>query len=161
MNCENAKVVSLEPDFVWLESIQQSACTACSAKSACGQGLLNSIFQSKRHYFKVSTIGFNEKLQIGDEVEISVDEHVLSLGALAVYGLPLLTMIGGALFASSLQQSSDAYALTGAFLGFVLGLLMLSVINYTQRNNPKIYPKLQRLVKRQQAIADVVVVKPH
>ena len=55
MICEKGIVVAVEEDFAWVETRQNSACNACSAKAGCGQGTLNKMFSGRRHFIKVST----------------------------------------------------------------------------------------------------------
>ena len=40
---ESGKVVSIEDDGLWVETIQQSTCGSCRAKKGCGQQLLSKI----------------------------------------------------------------------------------------------------------------------
>lgn len=160
MNCENARVAAIEKDSVWLETLQQNACAACSAKSACGQSLLNKIFKGKRHYFKVSTAGFTEPLDVHDEVEIAVDDHVLTFGALLLYGLPLVFMIAGALISDSLGSPSELITILATLAGFVAGLALVAVFSFINRKNPKFQPKLSRVVKHNQATSQAITFKP-
>jgi sigma-E factor negative regulatory protein RseC len=41
MLTEQARVVALDAETVWVETIRQSSCGSCSARAGCGHGMLN------------------------------------------------------------------------------------------------------------------------
>ena len=43
MLIETGRVVALEGNTVWVETLRQSACGSCSARAGCGHGVLNAV----------------------------------------------------------------------------------------------------------------------
>jgi len=41
MLTETARVVALDSDAVWVETLRQTSCGSCAARSGCGHGMLN------------------------------------------------------------------------------------------------------------------------
>lgn len=154
MNTESGKVVALDDTWVWVETIQNSACTACSAKSACGQHLLNSIFQSKRHYVKTAKAAAKAQVQLHDVVELSIAEHVLLKSAFWLYILPLALIMAGAMLANLwFVGESELYILLGAGIGFAVGLLLAAWQHRRQQNNPDFQPIISKVLAPGQSIA--------
>lgn len=148
MMLENGRVVAVDGHRVWVETRQNSACGACVAKAGCGQGVLNGLFSGKRHFIQVDSRHLAAPIQVHDEVELAIDEHVMLKGSFWVYVLPLLLMIGGAVLAQSWWPSAgDASAISGAVAGFVGGLALLRLHALVQRNNPAYRPVLHRVVR--------------
>ena len=68
---ESGKVVALEGDYVWVETMREAACNACTAKSGCGQSVLEKAALGKKHRIRaLSTL----KVELGDEVVIGIEE---------------------------------------------------------------------------------------
>lgn len=144
MLTENAKVVAIDDDGLWVETLKQSVCGACSAKSGCGQHLLTKYLRELtciKAQFGVSTPSRIWKL--GDEVEIGVEENALVVNALLVYLLPLICLISFVAIAHSLALPEGFVALCG-FLGLFFAALFIKML----------YPYL---LKRKFRSLDVVV----
>lgn len=142
---ETGRVVAIEDDSVWVETIQQSACQTCVAEKGCGQSLIAKItgkttaIKVLLGQYDVSSVGMDESVVIG------IPEHVVVSGTLLVYLLPLLTMIAGILLAGSLAittTTGDFYAVLGGLFGLVIGSLVVRVHSYLNRNNPDVHPVL-------------------
>ncbi len=43
-------VVAVDADGVWVATQRKTTCGSCSAKAACGQGLLNSLSADKKNH---------------------------------------------------------------------------------------------------------------
>lgn len=121
---ETGKVVAVENGRVWVETVRQSACGSCAAQKGCGQSVLAKLLSPKANH--VSAL-CDLELQVGDEVVIGVPEDVVVKGSLAVYFLPMVALMVGALGGNSLALlwsiSSDLASGLGALLGFAGGLL--------------------------------------
>lgn len=116
---ESGRVVAVENDALWVETIRQSTCNACSAEKVCGQGIMNRMGSGKRHHLKVPLDGRDpQDFQPNDEVTIRVPDGALVGAALLVYLVPLLGLIGGMLF----FEARFAEPAIGALLGFGSGL---------------------------------------
>ena len=117
---ERAQVVEPSGGEVLVETIRQSACTACSASKGCGQKLLGDIGRGAR--FRV--VARNPRgliLQQGDSVVLGLEESSFLSASLMVYLLPLLTMMLLALLADGGGLAEPLVVLAGA-LGLAGGL---------------------------------------
>lgn len=161
---ETGRIVAIEGDQAWVETRQNSACGACVAKSACGQGLLNSLFSGKRHYIRVDLSRAEKTVKLHDEVELAIAENVMLKGSFRVYLLPLATMIAAAIGAQYLwpAMEEDLAAIVGALVGFASGLLLVRLHSNRHVNDPAYQPVLNRVINSADSAhqADVVQVKP-
>ena len=140
MLTETGRVVAVQSDCLWIETVRRSTCGSCSAQKACGHGLLNAAQTDRVHHVRVLLGRYSANdFQIGDEVTISIPERVLVTGALLVYILPLLTLLAGALLAASIWPG-DAAALLGAGAGFSIGLGMVRWHATLTRNRQSLQP---------------------
>ena len=142
---ETGRVVAIEEDGVWVETIQQSACQTCVAEKGCGQSLIakmtgkTTVIRVLPGQYDISHIGMD------DSVVIGIPEHVVVSGTLLIYLLPLLTMIAGILLTDSLattNSTSDLYPVLGGLFGLVTGSLIVRVHSYLNRNNLDVHPVL-------------------
>jgi sigma-E factor negative regulatory protein RseC len=142
---ETGRVVAIEEDGVWVETIQQSACQTCVAEKGCGQSLIAKM-TGKTTAIRVLP-GLCDLSLIGrdDRVVIGIPEHVVVSGTMLIYLLPLLTMITGALLFDSLTTTStesDIYTALGGLLGLVAGGLIVRGHSHLNRNNLDVQPML-------------------
>lgn len=137
---ETGRVVALESDSLWVETIRSSTCNSCSAQKGCGHGILNKVANGRRNYVRALLVDRPASdFQIDDEVEISIPEQVLVGGALLVYLMPLLAMLAGALLLSQ-WFVSDFVQFIGAVAGFCVGLLLVRVHAFYHRDNVDYQP---------------------
>lgn len=144
---ESGRVVAIEKDSLWVETIRQSTCGSCSAQKGCGHGLLNKVSSGQRNHLRVLLGDLSaSEFAIDDEVDISIPEQVLVMGALIVYLLPLLSMLTGALLVSN-WYPGDVPTFLGAVIGFVVGVLLVRYHARLNRNNENFQPVV--LARRQ------------
>ncbi len=137
---ESGRIVAIEDDALWVETIQQSTCGSCSARKGCGQGLMNSQRDGRRNQVRVLLEGVPASVfSLYDQVEFSLPEHVLLKGAFVVYLVPLLGMLAGM---GLLHQATgvETAAALGALLGFAGGLLVVKVHSWINRNSRELHP---------------------
>lgn len=148
MLTENARVVAIESDGLWVETLKQSACNACSAKSGCGQHLLGKYVRDltciKARFLNNQ---HNASWKPGDEVKIAVEENALVANALLIYLLPLLCLLVLVILGHALALPEVLVALSG-FGGLLTGALLIKFF----------YPFL---LKRKLRTLDVVVLGRH
>lgn len=144
---ETGRVVAIDADCLWVETIRQSTCNSCSAQKGCGYGVMNKTLNVKRHHLRV-LLGDcpATDFSIDDQVEISIPEQVLVTGALLVYLLPLITLLLGSLLVSQ-WWAGDLVAFLGALAGFILGLGIVKVHSQIYRNNRALQPILMGIAK--------------
>ncbi|HZJ95663.1 MAG TPA: SoxR reducing system RseC family protein [Thiopseudomonas sp.] len=117
---EPGVVVAVDVDGVWVATQRKSTCGSCSARMACGQGLLNSLSTDKKpHSIKVAT---DLPLVEGDQVTLVISQQSLISSALLVYMLPLLSMFVAA-FAADYLNATEPWIIFAAVLGFSSGAL--------------------------------------
>ena len=144
MLTENGRVVAVEREWLWVETIRQSTCGSCSAAKGCGHGLMNQAGDGRRSYLKVSCKAFPEgRFQIDDEVCIAIPEHLMLGGSFILYMVPLLTtlIMAGAWFAL-VPAATDLGTFAGAVLGFCIGLMLVRLHAVWRGNNPDYNPRL-------------------
>ena len=115
---ETGRVVALEGTAVWVETIRSSACGSCAARSGCGHRTLAGVLTSDKGLVRARE---SDSLKAGDcsvndRVEISIPRSTLSVGALMLYGLPLMS---GIALAMLMGAESDARAAMGFFVGLL------------------------------------------
>ena len=126
---ESARVVSVDGDLAEVETQRRNACGSCDAKTGCGSSLLASVYGRRRSFIKVLN---PIQARPGDQVVIGLDEGPFLRAAFALYAVPLLAMIGGALFGEwlalrSAAEDTELASLLGGLLGLTLGLGWLRI----------------------------------
>jgi len=148
MLTETGRVVGIEADGLWVETIRRSTCGACAAQQGCGHGLLNRISDGKQGYIRVLPgAGAVEHYSINDQVLISIPEEVILRGSFIAYVLPLLAMLAGALAAVRwLPGNEDLVAVLGAAVGLALGFALVHWHANRHRRDPSFQPVLLRVI---------------
>ena len=147
MLTETGRVVAVEADGVWVETIRQSTCGACAARKGCGHGLLNRYAEGRRGYIRVlpgPTLAPAD-CRIDDQVMISLPESVILRGSFTVYLLPLLSLLAAAA-AGAAVTGSDAGALLGAAVGLAAGLGLVRLHAWRHRDNRALQPTMVEIV---------------
>lgn len=149
MLTETGRVVGLEVDSVWVETIRRSTCGTCAAQKGCGHGLLNRVSDGKRGYIRVMPGEHSlDHYKINDQVQISIPEEVILRGSFIAYGLPMLSMLAGALAAVNwLQGNEDLLAAAGAAVGLTVGYGLVRWHGRYHRRNPDFQPVLLGVVR--------------
>jgi sigma-E factor negative regulatory protein RseC len=151
MLVETGRVVAVEPEALWVETIRQSTCGSCAANRGCGHGLLNRIVDGRTGYIRVlagpsGTAG----CAVDDQVRISIPEQVILRGSLVVYVLPLLFMLAGAAGADSLWSAggSELAGIGGAAAGLGLGFALVRWHAWRHRQDRALQPTLLEVLPR-------------
>jgi len=147
MLTETGRIVAVEADSLWVETIRKSTCGACDARKGCGHGLLNRIRDGQRGLVRVLPGPFSlADCQVNDEVSISIPDEVILRGSLIVYMLPLVTMLAGAAVGSNwLPWSQDLAAAGGAIAGFAAGAILVRLHAWRHRDDAGLQPVLAAL----------------
>ncbi|MEZ5571674.1 MAG: SoxR reducing system RseC family protein [Halioglobus sp.] len=148
MLTETGRVVGLEDDALWIETIRRSTCGTCSAQKGCGHGLLNKLSEGKRGYVRAlpgeKGIGH---YQLDDQVLISIPEEVILRGSFIAYILPLLGMLAGAMVAVNwFPDAGDPVAVAGAAAGLALGYALVRWHGVRHQRDPDFQPVLLDIV---------------
>jgi len=149
MLVETGRIVALESDSLWVETIRRSSCGSCAAQKGCGHGLINSVSDGRRSYVRV----LPGKLALSacaldDEVKISIPEEVVLHGSLVVYIMPLVGMLSGAIAAAALfPATQDPAAALGAVAGFAVALAGVRWHAWRHRNDTDLQPTLLEVTR--------------
>lgn len=158
MLTETGRVVAVEHDELWVETIRKSTCGSCAVQKGCGHGLINQISDGSRSYIRVLPGKLSpDSCAVNDEVRISIPEEVLLRGSMVVYMMPLAAMLGGAVAAVSLLGGdSDLLAIMGATAGFALGVGAVRWHAWRHRNDASLQPTLLEIVKPDALLASAI-----
>ena len=120
MITETGRIVAIDDDGLWVQTIRKSACASCSAQKGCGQAVLSKLGREPG-YIKVSLNGDSaDSYQLDQFVQVGIGEAVLVKSTLLIYLLPLVLMLVGILISSS-WFSQEWQALLGGIVGLVGG----------------------------------------
>jgi len=135
---ESGRVVRTAGDSAWVQTERRSSCGSCSARKGCGTGALAGLFGARTHEVEVrNPIGARP----GEEVVLGISESLLVRGSVAVYLVPLLSLVAGAVLAEGLAPQlgwagNDAPAISGGVAGLAAGLLWLRRRNRRWSGSP-------------------------
>ncbi len=141
MLSETGRIVAVEDDALWVETIAQSTCGSCAAKKGCGQSLL-SRFGARANYLRVLLDGRNaQHYRVNESVNIGIPEDVIVKGSLFVYLLPLLFML---VFAGIGHHyfEKEWVSILASLAGLAIGGGVVKLHALYHRNNPKMQPVL-------------------
>jgi len=156
---ESGRVVAVEDNCLWVETIQRSTCESCSAQKGCGQSLVAK-WDGKTSFIRVLLDGRSPSgFQLHDKVMVGIPERVVANGSLLVYMTPLLSMML-ALALGHWLQLGELGSICVAVLGFLVGGALVRIHSYQQRNDSRVQPVL---LDGEQALqwVDVGVVGPN
>lgn len=121
MIVESGRVERMQDGFAWVVCAGQVGCARCAEGRGCGGGLLGRMLGDRLH--RVRALPGEHALRAGDRVELGLQEAALLKGALRVYGLPLLGLIGLPLVVRLVTGlSGDGPLLIAGLTGLAAGL---------------------------------------
>ena len=141
---EQGRVVALEDDRLWVETLRRSACDSCSANKGCGHAVMDRNQAGARARIKVIA-HHAVQASVGDQVVVGIPEGALLRGAMMVYLVPLLCLFAGALLGSLVQLQSFDLSLFGGLAGLLVGFLANRWYSVTNARNPALQPQLLRV----------------
>lgn len=150
MLTETGRVVAVDADGLWVQTVRRSTCNACSLRQGCGHGLLERIHDGQRGLVRVLPGETDTAAcEVGDQVRICIPEALLLRGSLLLYVLPLLTLLVGAAAGAALWPAvADSAAMLGAVLGLLLGLGVVHWHSRRHRDDPAMHPVLLAVLPR-------------
>ncbi|WEJ63517.1 SoxR reducing system RseC family protein [Thiomicrorhabdus lithotrophica] len=124
---EQGVVVAIDGDEVLVETKRSTGCSGCSSESGCGTSALAQLFTGT----KKAPIRVKKSLecQVGDSVELTLDESRLLQHSFMAYGLPLIGLFILAISFSKVALNvllwtpgqADLAAILGGIVGLYLG----------------------------------------
>lgn len=119
---ENGRVVDVNSQGIWVETVRQSACATCAARNGCGQKLLVSAGAGKRFIIQVSNP--NEiSVSENDRVILGIEEGAFLKATLFVYLIPLLALFIAALLADYIF-ANEGLVILSALVGLGIGFFI-------------------------------------
>lgn len=120
---EIAIVSFIKGDYAYLKTDSVSACSSCSAKSACGAKTI-----SKPDSDYTLRVQNTLNLKKGDSVILVLESNKLLLGTAIMYILPLMTLFIFAYLGKVL--AGESVSIVGGILGLLGGLLIIHKIMF-------------------------------
>ncbi len=149
MLLETGRVVAVESDAVWVETIRKTTCGSCAVQKGCGHGLLNRISEGRRSLIRALPGGISpQDCRVDDEVSISIPEEVILRGSMVVYILPLLLMLAGAALGSTMLSANvDLGSALGAVIGIAAGFALVRLHAHRHRDDKNLQPTLVKALQ--------------
>ena len=152
MLIETGRVVAVDREALWVETIRQSTCGSCAARQGCGHGLLNRISDGRTGYVRVlpgTDSGGAARCAVNDQVRIGIPEQVILRGSVVVYLLPLLCMLAGASEAGALWPGlPEAATVAGSVAGLGVGFALVRWHARRHRDDRALQPVLLEVLPR-------------
>ncbi len=113
---QTVEVIAVVPGGAHVQAVESSGCGACSGRG-CSTRRIAELFRRTPQGFLVDSA---LPLVPGDRVVVGIEEGQVLAGALRVYGIPLLAMLGGALL-MGVFVPGDGPAAVGLLVGGSIG----------------------------------------
>ncbi|STD41642.1 Sigma-E factor regulatory protein rseC [Edwardsiella tarda] len=110
---EWATVISWHAGEALLQCEAHAGCTGCRARQGCGTAALAELGPQTRHQLRLAV---SQPLQVGQRVEIGLQEASVLRSALLVYLTPLAGLLGGGAI-GQLWLASDGVSALGGPVG--------------------------------------------
>lgn len=138
---ETGRIVAVESDALWVETIQRSTCSSCSAQKGCGQSLLSKL-GVKPSYIRVLLEGRDSHAyRVGQDITIGIPSDVVVKSSLFIYLLPLVLLIAFSSIAHTYSYN-ELLSIGAGLVGLVVGGLLIRYHSYCTRNDPRLQPVL-------------------
>lgn len=142
MPTETGRVVAVEADGLWVETIRRSTCGSCAAQKGCGHAMLDRRSNGRRGHIRVIPATREiPQYRVDDQVLIGIPAEIILRGSFIAYGLPLIGMLAGALAAVGwLPGNGDLLAVCGASIGLLLGFSLVGLHGARHRRDAAFQP---------------------
>ena len=117
---QQATIIEVDGNTVWLQAERESTCSNCQVKQGCGTGLLAKHVGKK---FSKISVHKTTDVALGDVVTLVIPEQALLQGAALMYLLPLTLLFLFSIITRSfgLGEGTQILAgLTGLATGFAI-----------------------------------------
>lgn len=159
---ETAEVVAVEGENAWVETQRKAVCDACAVQKGCGSGIISRMFSKRARILVPNTLG----ARTGDQVVIGIEDSALVRVSLAVYLMPLVWMLLGALAGQMIANTLEWTRVEGAtalfgVLGLGAGYMWLRRYARNTARNPAHQPNLLRFADHDEDRNEAVVMREH
>lgn len=146
MLTETGRVVAIESDAVWVETIRSSLCGSCAARSGCGHGVLARASEGRGLVRALASEAVPATAcEIDDEVSIALPEAAILRGSMMVYLLPLIL---GIVMALAVSPLGEVAGILGFCCGLAGGFLMVRWQSRSVGGRSDFEPRLTAVNKR-------------
>lgn len=139
---EQGRVVAVAPDGVWVETVRRGTCASCSARSGCGQGLMDRLGVRERRGLLLARC--DSPAQVGETVVVGIEESALLRGSVLVYLVPLLALFAAAIVVDALTGREPLSVLAG-FAGFAAAWWWVRRRAVRLAGDPRMHPRIVRV----------------
>jgi len=122
---QSGKVVALEREYAWVQTLQQSACASCAANKGCGVAVLERMSSGR---IRQSLVRNSLETRVGDRVIIGIPEDAMLKASILVYLLPLIMMIVFAVGASMFSDQNELITIVAGFVGLFSGFGLVKIL---------------------------------
>jgi len=147
---ETAQVVAVEGSEVWVETERRSSCSSCAVQAGCGSAALAKVLGQRRSRVRALS---DMPLSVGDRVVIGIREQAVVRGSLAVYAVPVVMLLLGAVAGDMgarqfLWHNAELASLVLGVAGLAGGLWWLSAFSSRIRHSADYQPVVLRRLAR-------------
>lgn len=143
---ETAVVVKCEGDYAWVEAQRKSSCDQCQVKKGCGTSVLARVVGQKSSRMRVLN---SLQVREGESVLIGLHESAMLSGSMAVYLVPLLSLL---LFAITGQEvaeqllipATELVSIVFAIIGMLVAIVWLRLFTRRIANDSRYQPQILR-----------------
>jgi len=143
---ETGLVVAVDDDFAYVKTQRTTGCGGCASESGCGTSALSKLFvRENKAPIKVHK---SHECNVGDTVELTLDESRLLKHSFMAYGLPLMGLFLFAMVSSFITEGLgyeasmvELVSVVAGFAGLLLGW------KYTQLTYKPVLPELGQVLK--------------
>lgn len=143
---ETAQVIRVDGEQAWVETQRKSTCSSCAAQYGCGTSTLSKVLGNRRSLIRVLT---RMDLEPGERVVLGIREQALVRGSVAVYAVPILLMLLGAIAGElgaqqNLWSNGESASIFLAISGLAGGVYWLARFTRRIRNDRDYQPVVLR-----------------
>ena len=153
MLIEQGTIVEIIDSELVVQVIQQSTCGSCAAQKGCGQGVLAKYLSGSQFIRVALKHRPATDFQIGEQVELGVEESAMLRAAFLVYLVPLLLLIAGATLGNLVSEPS---AIIMGVAGLVIGGIYVRKQSLKKADDPRYSP----VVVDDRAIVKIMPAEP-
>ncbi len=97
---QTVKIVAIDGNEAWVESLTQTGCARCDAGQGCGGGVFSKLFGPKQYRMKIPNL---LDAELEQNVVIGIPDRAMIMGSFLVYLMPVSGLIVGGLLGSYLD----------------------------------------------------------
>lgn len=139
---ERAIVSRVEDDRVWVRPFGVESCPRCQEGRGCGGGVIGRLVTRRRPEIAVQLRA--DLPRVGDVVIVGVEEGAVVQAALAVYALPIVTLLAAGGFAHQVLQAHELLVAAFGAVGLVGGFVLTHRLGASLAQRPGYAPALLR-----------------